>query len=377
MSILVAVVIAYGIVALILNLWFKKRHQNDTEDDLNFNQDQKAEEDVNEFDEEQSSSSEDEKSEEKESIHNEECQKKETDKMKVSVEVILPMAQEAKTELEAEYVLSQNWCDQVQVALAKTGKFECQKVLITSSKLCGEALVEICTNPASFNFDNNTVQNWFERAVNETNLNANQEIKIARAKEFIIKRALILRKNITPEGLVALCQNTGKINMDDSCVVYDWFKRAIVPAKLTCGQELKIAQTRQIASVRALLLRKKINGKTLLAICENPPKFDMDNQIVWDLFEQAFRNANLTPEQEVRMAKTGLFPIQRGLILRKDLTFEGFLEICKNPKHFNMENSTVKGYFEDAARNISSKITDDQKVELAKCKIESVIKGLI
>lgn len=347
------VIVVYLIVALIVKVCYEAMHQKKDKDFK----------DINLYDENKTSEVDLHKEVENPSM--------------VSTEVIIPLAKKARTELEAQYVLSQNWSDEVQVVLAKTKIFECQKVLINSSKLSGEGLTVLCERPANFNFDNDIVIRWFNTAIENTKLTPEQEIRIAKCREFVIKVALLKRTKLTGEGLVTLCQNTGNINVDDSTVVYKWFENAIERTKLTENQELAIAETAKVAISRAILLRSKICGRTLVAICEKPGNLNMDSEKVWNMFENATKNCELTVEDEVRIVKTRSFPAQRALLLSEHLTYEAFLEICKKPTSFNMDHSAVKKYFEDAARRLSNKITDEQKAKLAECQISSVIKGLM
>lgn len=360
MMILTAIVV-YLIVVILLKLWNARHHNEENHyvaDENEISKEKSAENDFKASKEESSS----------------DAEKK---PQMVSADIIIPLARKAKTELEAEYVLSQNWSDEIQIALARTSVFECQKILLNSPKLSGEGLTTICEIPSNFNFDNDIVISWFNNAIQNTKLTANQEERIARCGEFTVKVALLKRTKLTGEGLVILCQNTGNINVDDSSTVYEWFEKAIERTKLTAYQELEIAKTEKIAIIRALLLRSKINGTTMVQLCEKTGNLNLDSQTVWGMYEKAIRNCKLTPEEEVSMVRSNNFPAQRGLILKKDISYEAFLELCRKPNQFNMDHPLTNEYFRNAAKCLAPKLTDVQKTELAKSRIESVIKGLM
>lgn len=365
MMVLTAIVV-YLIVVILLKLWSARHHNEENHyvaDENEISEEKFAENDFKASKEESSSEESSSDAEKKPQI--------------VSADIIIPLARKAKTELEAEYVLSQNWSDEVQIALAKTAVFECQKILLNYPKLSGEGLTVICERPSNFNFDNDFVISWFNSAIEKAKLTVSQEERIARCREFTIKVALLKRTKLTGEGLVALCQNTGNINVDDSEKVYEWFEKAIERTKLTTYQELKIAKTAKIAIIRALLLRSEINGATMVQLCEKTGNLNLDSQTVWSMYEKAIRKCKLTPEEEVNMVRSKNFPAQRGLILKKDISYEAFLELCRKPNQFNMDHPLTKEYFHNASKRLAPKLTDAQKAELAKSQIESVIKGLM
>lgn len=229
---------------------------------------------------------------------------------------ILPFAKSAKTEAETKYVLGQNNSAKVQYTLAKTKVFEVQAHLIQYPYLKSSALVEICENPSNFNFDNSTVQDWFKKAMERTKLKPEQEVRIAKCKSYTIKLALLRKSDISGDGLVAFCENPGTVNLENENVM-DWLNSAV-------------------------------------------------------------KRAKLTPEHEASIAKTGLYEMQRALFtMRQGLSYEGFLEICRNPKQLKMSSDTVQGWFRKASKRLAPTLTSEQKFELAKTKIQGVLEGLM
>lgn len=251
----------------------------------------------------------------------EDCEQKgETQEKRKNNEIetskILPFAKSAKTEAEAKYTLEQNNSAKVQYALAKTKVFEVQAYLIQYPYLKASALVEICENPSNFNFDNKLVQSWFNRALERTKLKPEQEVRIANCKSYAIKLALLKRSKLTGDGLVVFCQNPGNVNLESDSVM-DWLDKAV-------------------------------------------------------------RRTQTTPQQEAFIAKTGLYEMQRALLrMKPDLSYEGFLEICKNPKQMRMSSDTVQEWFRKETKRLAPTLDSSQKFELAKTKIQGVLEGLM
>ena len=80
---------------------------------------------------------------------------------------------------EIQQSLNQN---DTQVLIAFGDNFEAKKGLIQSSELHSEGLIALCTNPEPMNLDNDTVQKWFNEAIERTELTADQEVLIAKSK---------------------------------------------------------------------------------------------------------------------------------------------------------------------------------------------------
>lgn len=363
MKILIPIVI-YLLAALLLTMWSKNRHKYDVDLDLH--------EDLDEEQEEERDEEEAEKNQEKVV---DERSKKEMQQM--GEKEASSIAKKVESELEAQYVMSQNSSKAVQVAMAETRNFEAQKHLLNSPDLCAEALVVICEKPANFNFDNDTVEKWFTNAINRTKLNSKQEIRISQnGKRFIMKRALILKDDLSALGLIELCRNPGDMNLD-SDNVRRWYLNAVNRVKPSEKQQVKMVETGNFAILRALLLSKELKAEALTAISESPGTMNTDNETVWDWFEEAVKRTELTVNQQVRMAEAKNFASKRAILLGPNLVYEAFLSICNNTKSFNMENEKVQKYFKNATRRLLPTLTDEQKVELAKTKIEGVLLGLM
>ena len=352
MKILIPVVLIYLLIVLLLNLFSKKRNKYEAD---NLEDNQKEEENPDNI-----TDKEDEKAE-----------------YLMANEEACIIAKKVESELEAQYVMSQNSSEAVQIAMAQTKNFEAQKYLLKFPDLSAEALVTICEKPSNFNFENDIVERWFMDALNRTKLTPKQEIRISqKGKNFVISKALILKNDLSADGLVELCRNPGHMNLD-SDTVRKWYLDAldrIVPSE---EHQLKMVATGNFAILRALMLSKNLKGATLATISESPGSMNLDSEIIWNWFEKAVKRTDLTTSQQVRMAEAKNFASNRAIILNPNIVYEAFLAICKDTKSFNMKNDMVQRYFRDATRRLLPSLSDKQKVELAQTKIEGVLKGLM
>ena len=226
---------------------------------------------------------------------------------------LLDMAKTADTADGVQYILQQNSSVEVQVAIANSGTYEGQKALLNYSGLTAEALVAICKNPKSLNLISTNVQNWFQSAIERTTLTSEQEVEIANTGKYAIQKALLLRTNLTGAGLVALCK-TPKVFNFSSTNVQSWFQSALERTTLTSEQEVEIANTGEYAIQKALLLRTNLTAEGLIALCKNPKGFNLCSMNVQSWFENAVKRITFTKEQELQLAKTGNARVQKGLI---------------------------------------------------------------
>lgn len=295
---------------------------------------------------------------------------------KMGTKEAISVARTVDSEMTANYIMAQNWSEEVQVAMAETKNIEAQKFLLNFKELSGEALTVICERPANFNFDSDIVENWFEKAIKRTKLTSKQQIRISRAGYFIMKKALLLKEDLTSNALVELCYNSGRLNLDSDTVKW-WYLNAINRTKPSEKQQLKIVETKKYSFLRALLLSDVLKAETLIAISEDPGNLNTESETVWSWFENAVNKTELSVEQQVRMAKLKNFASKRALLWSKHLVYEAFLVICQNPGTFNMENDTVQKHFRETTKRLLPTLNDEQKAELAKTKIKGVLKGLM
>lgn len=367
MGIFIFTVVSYIIVAICLAVFSQKREDAET----NFEVIRKSKPQGEMPDNEDDDSEEIEKPDD-----NQEDISFEDSNAKISNEDAISIVKDAETELEFQYVLSQNSSPIVQIEMAKIRTSEAQRVLLEFPNLCGEALVEICEHSKKFNFENNTVDKWFSDAIKRTKLTAKQEIRISQCGEFVMKRALLLRENLTAAGLVELCINSGSLNLE-SDRVESWYRYKINNVSLTKKQQLEIARTKKFLMHKLLLLSPQLKGETLVEISENSGSLNLDSKNVWRWFEDAAKRIELTSYQQIRMVESNNFAAQRAILIRPSIDYTAFLILCQNTRNFNMTNDNVQEYFENATRKLLPTLSEEQKVKLAKTRIKGVIKGLM
>ena len=190
-----------------------------------------------------------------------------------------------------------------QVLIAFGDSYEAKKGLIQSTELSSDGLVALCTNPSPFVLENYEVQEWFRNAIAQTELTAEQEVKIAKMGKATYARALLLDPNLTPDGLVAVCENSKCLNLRN-LEVQDWFRDAVARTELTAEQEVKIAEMGEYAFEQALLLDPDLTAEGLVAVCENSECFNLKNAKVQQEFKDAIRRTELDAEQKNRIAKS-------------------------------------------------------------------------
>ncbi len=201
---------------------------------------------------------------------------------------------------EIQQTLNQN---DIQVLTAFGDNFEAKKSLIQSSELHSDGLIALCTNPEPMYLDNDTVQSWFEEAIERTELTAEQQVQIIKIGEFAYNKILLLNTNLTAEGLVTICENPGTLNLDND-TVQSWFEEAIERTELTAEQQIQIIKIGEFAYNRALLLNTNLTAEGLVTICENPGTLNLDNATVQSWFKDAIKRTELTAEQKVQIAKS-------------------------------------------------------------------------
>ena len=287
---------------------------------------------------------------------------------------LIKLAKTAKKAEQIQFILSEDHSKNIQIAIAEARTFEGQKVLLNSPSLHAEALVTICQSPANFDFSSELVRRWFTEAIKRTALRPEQEVQIANTGKFVMQRALLFRSKLSGEALVAICQSPA--NFDFSMeLVQQWFIETIERTSLTPEQEVQLANTGKFVMQSALLLRSKLSGEALVAICQSPANFDFSMELVQQWFIETIERTALTPEQEIQIANTGKFVMQRALLLRSKLSGEALVAICQSPANFNFSNETVEMWFENATRR-QKYLAEEQKAALISTGIIGVLRGL-
>lgn len=136
-----------------------------------------------------------------------------TKKNKIETSDMIPFAKNVKKELETKYVLGQNNSAKVQYALATTRNLEVQSYLLKYDYLKAGALITICEKPAAFNFDDLEVQELFTDAIERVKLKKEHEVRLFKNKNYIIKKALLKRANLSYECFLEICKNPKNFGM--------------------------------------------------------------------------------------------------------------------------------------------------------------------
>lgn len=235
MRIIVASVLASMIVAFVFSKWIRNRKQEkECENDFELNQ--------NHF--------QDNEQKEVQPVE----KKKKIKNNKIEAEEIIPFAYNVRTAAETQYVLEQNNSAKVQFVLAKTRDFDVQSYLITYPYLKASALVTICEKPALFDFDDITVQEWFTDAIERVKLKKEHEIRIAKTKNYVIKRALLQRSKLSYEGFLEICKHPKQLKMDDDELqqVLEEITRRLLPS-LNSMEKFELAKTKREGIINALI----------------------------------------------------------------------------------------------------------------------------
>ena len=208
---------------------------------------------------------------------------------------------------------------------------------------------------------------FFSNAFERTALTAEQEVLIAKLCEPAYSYALLSKSDLTGDGLVAVCENPGNINLDNSNIK-KLFEDAFERTALTAEQEVLIAKLCEPAYSYALLSKSDLTGDGLVAVCENPGNINLDNYNIRKLFKETFERTTLTTEQEVQIASLGKSTYSYALLSKSDLTSDGFVTVCENPGPLNFENSNIQKWFTNARKRVS--LTEGQKNRIANSKVK-------
>lgn len=197
-------------------------------------------------------------------------------------------------------------------------------------------------------------------------------IQVAAASHDILdfKKNLLEYSQLNADGLMAICINPTPLNLENT-EVQRWFKDAFERTALTAEQEVLIAKLCEPAYSYALLSKSDLTGDGLVAVCENPGNINLDNSNIKKLFEDAFERTTLTTEQEVQIASLGKSTYSYALLSKSDLTSDGFVTVCENPGPLNLENSNIQKWFTDARKRVS--LTEKQTKRIANSKVKKLL----
>ena len=134
--------------------------------------------------------------------------------------------------------------------------------------------------------------------------------------------------------------------------------------------QVVIALGNNFEAKKNLLLSPKLNSDGLLALCINPEPLNIKNHTIQDYFKTAIKNAELSKEQQVQLAKIGEAIYSIGLLSNPHLTAEGLVAICEHSENLNLKNDTVLELFNNAINN--TVLTEKQQIQIAESDIEGV-----
>lgn len=128
----------------------------------------------------------------------------------------------------------------------------------------------------------------------------------------------------------------------------------------------------------ALLNYDKLSPTALIAICEDPKSPNIQNTSIKSLFEKAICNADLTPAQELQIAKTEKQPMQMGVLCRTSLNGDTLIYLLESNNRINwilnLNHFKIKKIVYQQVLNVPLNL--DQKKRLKDLDINNVNKAL-
>lgn len=122
-----------------------------------------------------------------------------------------------------------------------------------------------------------------------------------------------------------------------------------------------------------------IDEEALVEICNNPCIPNIHYYAIRNSFISAIGDANLTVEQEIEIIKTEEYPMQLGVLLRKDLSAEALIYLLETNNKFNstlnLNQYKIKEYI--AQQIVRLDLTLEQKEKLQSLEINVVNNALL
>ena len=146
--------------------------------------------------------------------------------------------------------------------------------------------------------------------------------------------------------------------------------------KANDSEEFQIALAKLDNNIvqEALLNYENLSTNALIVICENPKSPNIEQYAIKSYFENAICNAELTPEQEVKIAKTNKYPMQMGILCREDLSSEALIYLVESNNTFNYVINLEYFQIRDVVYNqiIRVPLTVEEKEKLGNLDISYV-----
>ena len=124
---------------------------------------------------------------------------------------LVELSQKAESFDEIYFILEKNDSEIMQMELSKVDNPIVQQALLNYENLSANTLVNICQNPhEDLNLKHQEIKIWFVDAISEAELNEEQEMSIAKIKEYAMQIGILSRERISAETLIQI------LNLNDN-----------------------------------------------------------------------------------------------------------------------------------------------------------------
>lgn len=116
---------------------------------------------------------------------------------------LVELSQKAESFEDIFFILEKNDSEIMQMELSKVDNPIVQLALLNYENLSANALVNICENPhKDLNLKHTDIKHYFISAISKTKLNEEQELCIAKVKEYAMQIGILSREKISAETLI-------------------------------------------------------------------------------------------------------------------------------------------------------------------------------
>ena len=215
----------------------------------------------------------------------------------------------------------------------------------------------VCQNCQWMDLDNEKVQWLFKKGFATAKLSSKQVNEIVEIGNKFFTENLLLKKNLTGEELVAICSNSGHLDLGRN-KVQRWFEEAFERTELSSEEQIRVLELGKEFYSELLLQSTNLTGQALVEIC----KYSIKNSDVQDWIEKAFKRVELTSEQQVELAKLNKHSYSKMLALSDNLSAEAFVELCSPDSSLNREDDKDLLLLKEAFKKV--KLTRQQKTRI-------------
>jgi len=158
---------------------------------------------------------------------------------------------------------------------------------------------------------------WFYNEVEKAELTAEDEVKLAKLDEGVLHNALLLRSNLTAEGLIATCEAEFKGSYGYTSMQVEMLNNAVERVQLTAEDEVKLAKLDESILHNALLLRSNLTAEGLIATCEAEFKGSYGyGSKQMEMLNNAVERVQLTDDQLLRLKAINASVLNKALMLK-------------------------------------------------------------